>query len=258
MKVKFALIFAFAALVSCDHQSDSKSVTEGQLTDDEAISLINDNMFAGEEEKYKDNEFAKFIVNKINQTCVLNHLKKHNAVEQILRPSHEAEDSSRLLILLLSTMCLKNLDALLDYTFENYMTFNILYRAFIDEPELKEYSDNFKCFNAYAIEHKIFDAQMYKLNTDVIEVELCEKRKEIVRENIDHLFIGKFFKSFNFKNIKCFQEVVPRVENSILRSILLIQTELTASQRILEKSKFIETVHSLTESLSICGMTPKA
>ena len=261
MQIIIALVIAFTALASCD-QAETDNGAQGLLTDDEAINLINENIIAGEAEKYKDEEFASIIFNSIDKKCVLNHLKKHNAVDQILQGLKDEnstrlqdiqhEDSSRLLVLLLSGICFKNFDTFLDYTFENFMTLNILYRNFIDEPEFKEYADDFRCFTAYAIEHKIFDTQTYKLNTVVNESEACEIKKENVRINIDRRFTNDFFKSFNIKNKECFQKVFTRVENFILHSVLLIQIELNNEQRVLEKSNFIKDIHSIAEDLSVC------
>lgn len=259
MKFIIALIIAFAA---------TDNVAQGLLTDDEAIKLINENIFAGEQEQYKDNKFANSFVDKVDRKCVLNHLKKYNAVDETLQDLKEEdytrleviqhEDSSRLLVLLISAMCFENLDSFLDYTFESLMTLNILYKAFINEPEFKEYAENVRCFTAYAIDHKILDAQTYKLNTVVNESEMCERKKENVRENFDHQFVMSFFKSYNIKNQVCFETAFSRVENFILHSILLIQIELTDDQRVLEKNNFIKDIRSIAEDLSVCGMTPVA
>jgi hypothetical protein len=83
------------------------------------------------------------------------------------------------------TGCSSLANVILEFAFENLMTFNILINAFIDEPLLKNYSNILTCANKYAVDNNNFLSETvhgYNLKLADENDEKCKEMTETAKE----------------------------------------------------------------------------
>jgi hypothetical protein len=202
----------------------------------------------------------KLLMDNIDKNCALNQAKKYNIEHKIAvfkadiiaSPSDESTIGQGITI---GYYCFKKIDALLEFTFENFMTFHTLYQAFADEAALAPYVDKLRCANAYAVNHKIVDSESYSFDIDVKNVEECEEDKEVARKFIDDRSESVLEVDMVRNNKECFQTFFTSAENFFLRYILLVQVEMTRDQIVNEKANFIKGFHSRFDDFLNCALS---
>jgi hypothetical protein len=255
MKFFVVALIAFAACVNA-------APSETPLTDSEAFEIINRIFDRVDEATNPAKHVVKEIVhNEAERTCILNQLKKFNAVERILhydRQSGDEDENKNLSIFFLhyfAGLCLEDVNVLAEFLFDNTMTFNILYRAFITEPEFKEYADRVHCANKYALDHKVFEANEYPFNVEINNADQCEKEKSFIREVINEVVFTKLLTHGRFKeNKQCYENVLSKLETFVLRFVLLIQFELNEAQHNSEEAHFVKEFHAITDAFAECAL----
>lgn len=140
----------------------------------------------------------------------------------------------------IAVLCNSKTDIILKFIFENFMSFHILFVGFSDAPELKEIVEQMKCANKYAIEHKILDQNVYKIDNKVSpgQEENCKK--------LLTTFARGLGPDFAPKNVI---EILIEIESFLLKYGLMIQVELTAANKEQERTKFIAEARALLEKL---------
>jgi hypothetical protein len=263
--MKFALIavVALVAYVNCS-ASDIENVVpfieEDGIRDINAVFNI---VYQRIEERSNNPEsFAiKLIMDSIDKNCLLEQAKKYKVEHKIAEfragviDKISASDLTISQGLIIGYSCVKNIDKLLEFTFENFMTFHTLYKGFADEIALAPYVDKLRCVNAYAVNHKIVDAETFSFDTDVKNAEECEAGKEVARKIIDDSK-QSVLEARMIRDIKeCFQKLFTSAENFFLRYILLVQVEMTKDHSRNEKANFIKGFHSHFDNFLQCALS---
>lgn len=270
LKMKFSVIIliAFAVGVKSAPQTETEIVDKAPITDEFAMELINGAFEKLEQYAPTDDQMdlkskliSSLVLKKIDKDCILSEFKKHNFVQQIpsarqnlTNPHVKNEAMSEFVFMFFAGMCYKKLDVFLDFTFANLMTFNILLKAFIDEPEFKTNADNLRCASSYAVSHDILDPKVYNFNFEVSEdsKEECENSKVETRKSIDEAFAG-FFEQVVHDNKECYQKLFGKVEIFVLKTVLLVQVDLSEAEKLLEKTSFIADFHARIEDFISCA-----
>lgn len=244
MKILIFALIALAAYVSCT-----------PLTDDEALAEIG--IFLNELEIIKNDfgkKFQPIFTSNVDKICVLNKLKKFNNVDEILRTWKNEEDQEfyKTMLVLFSAQCFKNFEAILDFVFENRLTYNLLYQAFIDDPMFKEYADKIPCFNDYAVRQKFVDPEAYSYNINIVDADRCSEDLHLIKAGFNQIFELKH----DVRKRECFIQEKDTIERFLLHHGLLIQFELNGEQIVNERKKFIDDINILIDELTECALTP--
>ena len=278
MKAVSILFVTLVAAINCAPQPETDNVQVAQINDEQAANYINLIINRLEKDASSsesvDNQIVKFVIHGIDKKCVLSHYKKYNAVnlaselnklmeedeQRDVNEEKTPEEKAKahfpvLAALLFGIPCNKNFDAYLEYFFENIMTFQVLYKAFADEPEFKEYIDYVTCANAYAIDHKYIDSHEHTYITEVANTEVCESNKEMAKQIVDGT-VEEVLSSFKVTtNKECYKKALLKIESFVLHYVLLIQVELTDVQRIQERTNFIKDFHDIVDGIAHCYAT---
>jgi hypothetical protein len=274
MKTSIIILISFAVSISSAPQVETEIVEkldEVPITDEFAMVLINgcfariERSLPGEDEMdLKSTLISSLFLKKIDRECILSEFKKHNFVNQIpsaqvnveslTNPRVKNQPLSEFVLMFFAGTCYKNLDVLLEYAFESFMTINILFKTFINEPEFKLwFADKLKCASSYAVSHNILDPKVYNFDYDISEGEknACESFKNEARKMIDGATNGFF--DVVTDNKECYKNIFTNFENYLLRYSLLVQVELTDEQKRQERTSFISDFHKYVEDFVSCA-----
>lgn len=202
------------------------------------------------------------FANSVDKTCVLNEYKKHNYTDRIptegmisklmessgRRPSSESDvreimkDALSGYIFIVSALsCSNKFDAIAEYVYEMLMTQGILYRAFEDEPQLKEISDIVRCGNRYAIMEDVIDSEVYNLKTNLDEdaEAKCSQLTNMMKGKLNE-YKSEGVVMFPSMDGDCYTNYVNTQINLALKYLLLVQVKMTPAQRKQERQNFIK------------------
>ena len=251
MNFSFAFLITFAACVY-GAPSDTEITP---VTDEKTMKYVNEMFDSLANPSGPKEELMKDILDGIDRKCIFNQYKKYNFEDQVFSKENERmknSEVSKIAVIIFATQCDTSVDALLEYFFENFMTFRILYKAFADEPEIKDYIDRVRCLSAYAVNHKIVDTTTYTFKTEVDNSERCEAEKQMIRGLADEFISDTITQLEAGDSQDCLQKSMTTAENYILRNALLIQIDLTDEQKVTERQNFVKDMHKLLEDVIHC------
>lgn len=143
-----------------------------------------------------------------------------------------------------------------NFVFDLMMSFGHLYRAFKDEPELSLFVKfAVKCANNYVVNQKLWDLEKYPIDYELDELDSveCQGTKTFVEQ-----LMGNDVEDENFTELKdllsadCWKESRQYSFDLVLRTILLVQINLTAEQRQHESDKFFKLNMDKFDEQAIC------
>lgn len=134
------------------------------------------------------------------------------------------------------------------------MTSNVLVRGFFDDPVLEEYTDMLICANNFSISNGYWNNEIYPLRYEMTN-EKSEKCKDSMGAA---LFVDFILKGITLQifNRSCSISVLKQTFLVTLRTILLMEVELTNDQKTQEKISFVENIHQIMENILICTSQP--
>lgn len=248
LKVLLVLI-SFLAISSTTKVSENEKITqifsEIRQIDNETVQ----------------NLFYSPLVNSVDVNCMVDQYEKYNLTESLIEKisfnSENSEEIFKTLIFFdIAAICSAKLDPILDFNFDNFLTFKILIDAFIDDRELKTYKDALICVNNLTITQGLWDNQLHPLSlTSQLTNETEEKCNEyfgvwlITDMAVESAVVQMF-------NRSCSLSILKEVETLALKTAMLLQVNLTELQKTQERKNFTENIHKILESILTCASQP--
>lgn len=202
------------------------------------------------------------IANSLDKKCMLRKYKQHNLVDLIptdnLTPEEHIEKSliSGIAFVDIALSCSNKTDPILKFIFENLMTYQTLLSAFINEPELEEFSDMLKCATKFVVDKRILNLNAYPFKYQM-SAEKEEKCTEY-EEKFTIMELGLKMSIREKVSSACAIGILEDVENFSHKYLLLIQIELNDQENLNERNNFIKDFHKLLDSILDCAETEVA
>ena len=242
-------VFAVSVLSAPADDADLAAV-------DHILSHLQDNVFLKSEQKI----FRKVLINSLDKKCIYdhyndNHLLQHMTVEEIFE--NEPSDMNPFYASInVFSLCSSKLDVLSEFLFENIRTNRILYKAFVDEPSLKNFTDYIWCANKFAVENHFIDEVVYgqKLKVADDNNESCDEMMEIIKVGLSIYNLATRRKL----NTPCVIRPLIQFEKAVFKTILMVQVDLTHEQQRLERENFVQVIRNLLEGTLKCASKPKS
>lgn len=262
MKLPLLCLSVFLASAVCAPQYESTeletNITVASKMDNKEIVS---NFLAAFEAPSKDYKirstaFASMFLRSVDKDCIVKEVEKNDLVEAInlLGTKKGGEKSLLETVMVLGFIahtCSSKSDVHLSYAFDILMSHHGLLKAYIDEPELKEYADMLACANNYAVKHDILDPKVYTFNYELNDeqeescMEWTEQASMIISE-------AKLATREKFSRA-CAIKVVDKINNFVLKYVLLIQVDMTVEQKQQERINFIEDHRRITDDVLQCA-----
>lgn len=258
MKLKVVLMMSLVASVYCKPQS---IIQDGESTTEEvAISKLDDILDQAPTLLIKEdsNRLIKILVpifiNSVNKTCLLNKYRSFGLFDEILvidrnQPSKFSSSKAQTLIVF-AVICSSKIDSLYEFGFELLMSTHVLFEAFINEPEMKEYADMLTCANSYAVQNNLLDPKVFKFNykmNDENEIS-CNQMVKCFETNTEMAFN----KALQLSSAKCIEDIGTGYRNLVFKNFLLVQFELTGEQRKQMGKTFVDELRAQDEKWYTC------
>lgn len=265
MNLLLGFLLAFLAVVGCALQNGTETVaSEGDEDWMRAIDRSFEVLFRSQKPDAMsrmglNNRFFEIFTPTIDKTCILTELKKRNLVEKLSKGKLNALDDRNMadwLFIVIAIQCSSKFDDLLEHTFENTMTYSILWRAFKDEPQFGIYSDMMICANSYAIKNRIWDVTDGEINYEVSEEKRATCDNHIREAEGTLAFIAQmgFLRHLDTEDgTKCFAEFFKRIGHFGLKNFLKLQLKLSGDRLHHERVNFKKEAHGLITEFLSCG-----
>lgn len=200
-----------------------------------------------------DVPFFDDFMKSVDKRCMLNEYKKRSLFNQLLNKNAfngKMAVVANAALFNTAAMCSNKTDAILTFMFENLMTFELLVRAFVDDPTYKEYADIVTCANSYAFEKRIINPRANNINHTLREgtVKICMtliRRVDSLTERLK-LQVPQYFKS------ECPVKLFGIAKRFIVKNILLVQVQLNQEQKLHERNNFIADARKIMEEIVEC------
>lgn len=124
----------------------------------------------------------------------------------------------------ISALCSTKTNAILEFAFENLMSYHTLLKAFIDDPEMAELYDILHCANKYAVDKGITVPHQYELNYN-LKNETEEECAAMIANFDDSISMYEDITRDQLEK-PCTKKVFDEAKNFVTRNTLLIQVEL--------------------------------
>lgn len=257
MKFLLLVVFGLVAGVFCAPSSDETTeinmlevsdVNENMQKITEMIEFLSNNT---KDSKGSEKMLMTMALNSLDTSCMLTQYEKFKLLNMIPLTDGENLDDTKLVFFGIAAICSSKSFALLDFAFENLMTHRILLEALINDSEMMEYKNMIWCANNYAVKNGIVDPQVYNL-----KYQLTEETEEMCQDWVAQL---KFqilpMKMMTRKQFGrgCITSVISRIEKLALKTVLLLQVDLTDVQKKTEKKSFIKGARKIMEDLLKCA-----
>jgi replicative DNA helicase len=195
--------------------------------------------------------FESAFLRSVNETCILDHYKKHGIVDRIPDIKFPKKVSDIAILILFAKSCSPKTDLLIDFAFEVFMSYRFVVQAFIHEPEFKEYADMLLCANHYAVNNKYLDPEVYKINHPLPES--AEANCRIMEESVE-MEMKRMEESYQkFMSIECTRQMLEDTKKIVLKYGLLIQVELTEGQETELRENFVKEIHDDEDKVVTCA-----
>lgn len=222
----------------------------------------------------KEEIFMSIFLQSANQTCMRDEYKSHNSYNLLdnideeensggsnssnSKTNSETEVQVIQVFINILILCSPKTDPLLKFVFENFMTFNIFFKAFgneflMEEPGLNELA----CINKYAVDNKMVNETVYDYKLKLVG------KNDRSRDYCDEMTEGYKLFSSKFKlrvsrgsERKCIFKVLNHAEKVIIRTLLMVQFDLSIEQKNAESEYFIKEVREVLEEALTCFTDP--
>ena len=249
--MKFVLFFLAVAIIGTDSAppSDYQDYQVKQKID----AVLDDSNL----QKLADRSIVKFIsiVSKsLDKSCMVNYYKKYNLVEKIPianSPPREDDVVNYFIFLETAALCSTKTNAILEFSFENLMSYHTLLKAFINDPELVDLSDFLHCANKYAVTNGITIPHQYELNF-TLKKETEEECNAMTRKlDVNFAMLKRDFQKQI--NRPCVDFVINEMKKIMTRNILLVQVDLDEIQKRQEENNFVRDIRMVLEDSLKCA-----
>ena len=251
MKIVIVLLAIFAVGVLSAPANDADLAVV-----DHILSHLQDTVFHKSEQKI----FGKVLINSFDKKCIYdryndNHLLQHLTVEEIFENKSPNTDYIYTSVNVFS-LCSSKLDVLSEFLFENIRTHSILYKAFVDEPSLRNFTDNIWCANKFAVENHFVNETVYgqKLKVAGDNNESCDEVMEIIKAGLSIINLAVRYEL----NTPCVIRPLIQFEKTLFNTILMLQVDLTHEQQRHEREHFVQEIRNLLEGILKCASKPKS
>lgn len=183
--------------------------------------------------------FLEIFERSIDVECAAEKVKVYGLEEELANLTHQHKPLDKhghwqlaFILLEAGLPCSSKTRPVTNFAFDFVMSFGHVVRAFKDEPEMMGYAMLLKCANNYAVKENLIDTNEYSIDHDLksSEEEMCTVLQMRVIEAMNKGNVGDVF------DMKC--KGPQRAVNSMLRTALLTQIELSPEQRKVELGKF--------------------
>ena len=202
---------------------------------------------------------SSMFVSFLDVECILAKYEKHNLTDKIIMKivieSDNPEDLFHSIIFFdIVASCFKNVDVLLEFSFENLMTFKILVDGFIDNPAMETHKNSLICINNLTIANGLWNENIYPLNSQsaIGSNMSCNELLGVwvfANMAIEGVIGGAFSR-------QCVFPILKEAEILALKTAMLLQVNLTDSQNDSEKKNFIHKVHKICDDILVCASQP--
>ena len=231
-------------------------------------------------EKLGEKFLAKFIIDSIDKECTYNKLNESNLIKAIFnerqernymgysrystsrynnRGRYNSQDNTEtekiVSFATVMALCSTRFNLIAEYLFENLMVNNMLVTSIVDDPSLSNYTSLIWCANKYAIHNHMLESTIYdhKLKVAADNEESCDDFMESAKYVLSGLKL-KLRKDFERP---CVFNIFTHVEKVAIRTLLLLQINLTAEQKKQERDIFVAEIRKFVEESLACSMTKK-
>lgn len=264
MKFFVLSILVFSAVISCKAAPNTSGefVSESDIAKKaiaetlQAIEKLSDN-----------NKVAKAVVKSIDQKCMLETYQKKKLMSDLTEESLDLGGFSEttpvdsyIVFVNIAFLCSSKLDGLLGFFFDNLFSYSGLLDTFREDELLKEFFDDLKCLNNYAVSSNLLDPQDFSLLKHELvnqTQEDCDKRVEELKKALtDALDFGAGF--IITDHARCLKtELAAGAEKFFLKYFLLIPLSLSEDQRKAQKLNFIADSRQGLENILLCNIEKK-
>jgi hypothetical protein len=213
---------------------------------------------------------SKFFFDLVDKKCVRDKYDFHNLTQTLERDALPEDICESPMILkysrfqtptvLLSfnslvVQCFSKLDSVLEFMFENLMSYHNVYKSFVKEPALRNYTSYIWCANKYAVDHHIIDETIHgsKLKLDGFDDDFCQDTTVLVETALLTNKLGYREKLGLFCSVKVVDDIV----RHFIRTILLVQVDMSFADKKAEREGFVKTTRKLLEDIVDCGTKGK-
>lgn len=153
--------------------------------------------------------------------------------------------------------CSDKLKPLAEYVFEMLMAQGIIYRAFADEPEFKDFPDIINCLNRLAIRQNLVDLDSFQLRTDMDEdaKTSCAMILFTFKYTFElkvEIYTAALLKVIPDADEKCFENHITSLKKFVFKYFSMMQFEMTPEQKQKEKMNFIKDIRDILATNTPC------
>jgi hypothetical protein len=259
----FLLILASFVIAAC---ADSVEPEIFILKDKviENIDTVFDKVHKAFEPKeyFVPNEKTKFLAElalaSLDKECMYQKYKEQHLLRWInleYVESHKLEKQMAEVMFGIGLQCSNKVDVLAEFLFENFMTFHIIYKSFVDEPAVRNYTRYIECANKYAVEQHFLDETVYgnKVKFSEESSDLCDEFNAIYTAASS---VGKLGLRQEVRRA-CAIGIMNHIEKALVRTILMLQFDLTFDQKKEEREHFVKEVHEIIRKVAPCAAQPE-
>lgn len=268
MKLTIFLVIALFGVAFCAPQNEVHPAT----TDEEVIATIDEvieELIEPLSGKFgKTSYFEGYVVKAIQhikKECIIASYKKHSSLDMIPTaqnlaklPTKKAKTKAGITFFVALASCYKKGDVILEYIFESFMTNGILIRAFIDEPAFKKHADFVACANYYSTKNHFWDPKEYNFTPKpVSDEDMCDE----ITAMGDLAFIQAAQDAYSSVfaedyNKKCYRGVALKLKAFVVKTVVLLQVEMTDDKKREERAHFVKDFYAILEDFVTCNSIP--
>ena len=261
MKIITALSI-FLTLTLYINAAPSEASTEHFVTEDDIARSTLKSLYKKLEAVVSD-PIGNALVKSIDQECMIRKYKEHKIVDELLSEdallSESSDVDAKLVIVNIGLSCSDKLKPVLGFVFDTVFSFSDLYEAFHDDENFKEYTDDFTCYNNYAVRHNYIDPSSYpdvdyKLVGNQTEKE-CDEEVQELKEMLNlYMDIARYDDAITINDLSCLKhELTALAEKILFKYLLLVPTTISGEQKLHEKENFVNDFVVALDRLMVCS-----
>lgn len=249
------LAFLFVLFIGVNGAPPSSGASSLVVSDETALTNIIETIEAvGKLMRRTEEKFLFNIVSKAaDENCMLNKYKTKNLTSHI--PTGELvktgmNQSTEVMFFNIGLICSTKTDSVLKTIFDVAMSLHSLLKSVIEDSKYHEYVHILHCANNHAVETNILNTSIYNFDHNVKEnfEEFCD---DFVEEK--NLLVSRLRSEIRSESKRpCSMKVVADIEKIVIKTVLLIQIEMTDDQRNQERMSFMKTARKILENALSC------
>lgn len=260
----FSLFFlqTFVTPITEDDAARSKikdAYTIGKIIAEEGMATIEDKQYR---------QLMRTLMNSIDLECVFQEYKKHDFLDDLVGGveimekiselhSTSKKDQKLLRLAAIGITCSCKIEPILKFAFDSLVVAAELAQAFRDDPPVDEVYSNFICYSNYVINHGLVNANGYE---NVIRPLVNQTQEECDQKVVKIMntfpVLRKDERSSDLieaANEECMSsELMAYVYKMLFKANVLMQVELSDSEKSLERKGFINGFHSFVKKFVFC------